>query len=293
MLSFLTGAYVAFGNGSAALLTARLSRQISPIVAAFWGGLFGMIILFAAALISLGKDLLPVILGTQDLYWFILGGLFLAVGNILFYTAVKKNSTGIISSLASAAPIVNILIAVLLSLVAINLLTAVGVFLVFCGVGILVWDHQRTLNTGKPILITTIGILSGCAVALFFGLTSSVIMYAVAGANWIIVMLVIKATSVLIIGLWLLFTQRDQFFPSFKAPWKIMVMLGFFEATVGLALSLGGRSGYPVIVISLSALAPTVAAILAYRFLGEKISPMQITSIIVSMLGVIILGISR
>lgn len=40
MLSFLTGAYIAFANGSAALLTARISRQISPIVAAFleWPG---------------------------------------------------------------------------------------------------------------------------------------------------------------------------------------------------------------------------------------------------------------
>lgn len=206
---------------------------------------------------------------------------------------MRENSTGIISSLASAAPIVAILIAVLLAFESINPLTAVGVFLVFCGVGILVRNYQRTPSDGKPLLITPIGILSGCAVALFFGLTSSIIMYAVAGANWIIVMLVIKATSVLIIGLWLLFTQRDRFLPGCKAPWMIMVMLGFFEATVGLALSLGGRSGYPVIVISLSALAPTVAAILAYRFLGEKISPMQFTSIIVSMIGVVILGVSR
>lgn len=293
MLSFLTGAYVALGNGLAALLSARLSRQISPILAAFWGGLAGLIILFAVAVISLRNDFLPVLFGTQDLYWFVLGGLFLAVGNIVFYTAMERNSAGIISSLASAAPIVNILVAVLFSVVVINLITAVGMFLVFCGLGILVWDHRRTLDAGRPLLITPIGILSGCAVALFWGLTSSVIMYAVVGANWIIVMLLIKATSVLIIGLWLLLTQRDQLWPGFKAPWLIMVLLGFFEATVGLALSLGGRSGHPVIVISLSALAPAVAAVLAYRFLDEKISSMQFASIIVSILGVIILGISR
>jgi drug/metabolite transporter (DMT)-like permease len=288
---FTIGIVCALMIGAADTLSARLARKMSPLVAMFWSGTIGWLVL-AGPVVLVGR--LGSIEGPRsvnDVGLLVLGGLFSSVGHLTFFFGLEKSSAGLVSAIASTYPLVVIVVGVSLALDQLHALSGLGVAFVFAGILLLILEQVIGHDRRHANVASHLAVAYGLPTALCWGLGLGVISYAVPSAHWMIVIFVTRGVAVLFSALWLALTRTQIAFSGSLRTWVWLGVIGLAEVAAYLGVSLGARTGSAIVVAAVLSTSPIVTAVLAYATLHESLTHIQIGALLLAVAGVVTLGL--
>lgn len=268
----------AFAYGTADFLGGFSTRKNSAALTVAWSQMIGLItVLIAAPFI--GKSVVT----PADLLWGMAGGMSGGLGLLFLYRGL---SSGIAAIVSPTAALFGAAIPVIFGLLIGErppLLTWIGVAFSLPAILFLSWE--KGAKTGHIAHSVRHGIISGTFFAGFF-------------------IILVSRTSEQS-GLWPLAAARAVTVPVFmvlaylrgkkvnlaKGTRKVTFLSGFLDMAANVLYLLAGRTGYMIIAVILSSLYPAPTVVLQKVFLKEKLPPLRILGLILSIAAAALIGI--
>lgn len=273
-----------------AIFVAYLNRhyQLPPLVLAFWRDLFAALGMTVGLLLVRRPLLLPPGL-RRHLPFLLLYGLLLASFNATWVTSVTLNGAAVGTVLAYSSPAFTALFGRLLfherldaSKVAAVVLSIAGCVLVARAYDPLVWQVNLlgvSLGLGSGLLFAAYNLMGKASARRGLSAWTSM-AYAFAFAAGFLLLLQRRAT-ILSLG------------PSLPG-WGILFLLGIGPTIGGFGLFTLSLEYLPASVASLLAtVEPPLTAVLAFFFLGEMLTPLQLVGAGVILAGVVLLRVGE
>lgn len=211
------------------------------------------------------------------------GGTFLAVGLVMFYTALATGTMGIVSPIAA----LGVLVPVAVGFVrgdAPTTLTSIGIAVALAGAVGASGPELRGRTGPKPVLLAT-------SAAVCFGMTM-VLLAQGARSDPLMSLWGMRATSVagLTIGI-LLLGPRGPRLAMRSRDMPLVVLAGMGDAAANLLFSLASLRGYISVVSVLASLYPVMTALLARVVLHQRLLPAQLVGITAALGGVALVSL--
>lgn len=276
------------GWGLADFLVAKYAQSIHPARLLFWVQLVGLVVVFVLFLLG-GIPSAQRGVNVTAMAWLATSGLLQGLGYVLFYKGLQKGKAGLVSAISSAYPFVVVLIGVgfageSLEPIAIFAITLIllGIIVASAKLGIL--NHVQLDQH-----LTPLGLLYSLPTMLLWGISLSILSYAVADIGWIEAVLVMRAFMVLAGGIWLAI-ENQGLDPGNIAVLSRAAFIGALDVGAFLSFALGTRVGRATVVAPISAGFPMLTVILARIWLGQRMSPIQYLGVCVVLIGIAILA---
>lgn len=280
------------GWGFADFCAKKTIDKVGDVVTLVWGHIFGCVLFILFLLLQNSWSVNDISLPTGLFVWFglIFFGSLQATVYYFLFKGFEKGQVSLLSpvfaSFAGFAAILSIVI--FDEVVTIGLL--ISLFVIYLGIILLNLDHNalsnRTLAWNKvpgfkevafaTVLAASWTLLWGRFVSGVDWLTYSVLMY------------IFMTLAILMIATW----QKTKLRLSDKSLYKYMFFIGLGEVVAYLSITYGySLTSHISIVALLSGAFSLPLLILAYTFLGERITKMQLLGALTIILGIVILAI--
>ena len=194
---------------------------------------------------------------------------------------------------AVVAPVVASYVVVTVVLVVIflgeRLTTAqvVAASVVFIGVVLTSTDgRQLRVTLGRPVPGVRIGLIA----TVGFGLWSAVFAIATRQYTWIPMILLLRATSFVIVGTFIASRRIDLRVFRSRVAIVLGTIVGVLDTLANAFFARGIESGYASLAATGTGMYPIVPALLGMLALGERLAPNQLVGIVVLVIGLATLG---
>lgn len=265
--------------GTADFFGGKLSKKYPALVVLgaqqFFGFLTGVILVLvsgawqAQALGSQGY-LLPGIIAGFTGY----GGL------ICLYAGLSTGRMGVVSPISSLAAVIPLGYALIYKGDQLSLIISVGVVLATLG-GFLASGPEVSQGVPLKPLLLAIG------AALFFG--TCLIFMSIGSQSSALMTMTTMRSATLLIGLVVLFRYRGSIsFTRQELP--ILIFIGIADFAANLLLGVATTKGLVSLAMVLGSLYPIATALLAYRFLHERLHRIQYVGITAAVVGVALIS---
>jgi drug/metabolite transporter (DMT)-like permease len=267
----------AFSYGCADFLGGYSSRKNPPAAAVAWSQAAGLAaVLIAAPIMGSESVLLP------DLLWGIAAGISGAMGVLFLFTGLSRGMASIVSPLAALSGAV---IPVIFGL-AIGerppLLTWMGIAVALPSILLLSLESNDGGKTERSSLI--LGLTSGFFFGGFFILISQSSetsgMWPLAAARIATVPLFAAATGIMGRSLKLARGTR-----------RVTILSGVLDMAANVFYLLAFRGGYLISAVILTALYPAPTVLLQRAVIGERLSALRISGLVLSIAAAALIGI--
>jgi DME family drug/metabolite transporter len=258
--------------------------HLPPLVLAFWRDLFAAVGLWSGTCL-LSPRLLALPDVRKHLFFFVLYGFILAIFNALWTTSVALNGAAVATVLAYSSPAYTALLGWRLFGEQLNAVKIAAVCLSIIGCALVSGAHSLAAWQVNPLGIG-VGLLAGVAFAAYslFGKASSQ-----RGVEAWTAMLYTFSFA----AFFLLLLQRPEtifWLGSAAAGWGVLILLAVGPTIGGYGLYTVSLTYLPASVANLIAtLEPPMTALLAFIFLGEKMTGTQLAGGGTILLGVLLL----
>jgi drug/metabolite transporter (DMT)-like permease len=264
--------------GSADFEGGRLSKKHAPIAVLGFSQVIGL--LFGVSLVVVSGDWHAQAFGEGG--YFISGicaGFLGYFGLICLYAGLATGSMGVVSPISSLSAVVPLSYA-LLHGDSLSLITSIGVVLAlggaFCASG-------PELSQGLPIrpLLLALGAAFGFGTALTFisiGSQSSALMTMVTMR---------AATFIVTISIALRFRTTGGFS---KSEYPSLIFIGVADFIANLLLGIACNNGSISVAMVLGSMYPIATALLAFKFLKERLHKVQYVGIVFAVIGVALIS---
>ena len=264
--------------GSADFEGGRLSKKHAPIAVLGFSQIIGL--LFGVSLVVVSGDWHAQAFGEGG--YFIPGicaGFLGYFGLICLYAGLATGSMGVVSPISSLSAVIPLSYA-LLHGDSLSLVTSIGVVLAlggaFCASG-------PELSQGLPIrpLLLALGAAFGFGTALTFisiGSQSSALMTMVTMR---------AATFIVTISIALRFRTTGGFS---KSEYPSLIFIGVADFIANLLLGIACNNGSVSVAMVLGSMYPIATALLAFKFLKERLHKVQYVGIVFAVIGVALIS---
>jgi drug/metabolite transporter (DMT)-like permease len=264
--------------GSADFFAGRLSKKHHPFAVLGFSQVFGLLVGILIVVVSgswQGK-----VLGLDGfLVPGVLAGFFGYFGLACLYEGLSTGRMGVVSPISSLSTVIPLAYALITGDV-LSAITAVGVVIaligVFCASG-------PELSQGLPIkpLLLALGAAAGFGLALTFiaiGSQSSALLTMVSMRG---------ATFFVTISLAIKFKTTGNFD---KKAIPLLIFIGAADFVANLLLGIACTKGLVSVAMVFGSLYPIATAVLAYKFLQERLHTVQYVGIVLAVAGVSIIS---
>lgn len=270
--------------GTADYLAGNLSKRYRAIavtgVSQFFGLIFGLTALVIGAVF--GHDLIAPTL-SFDGYFIpgLLAGVSGFIGLLAFYTGLATGRMGVVSPISSLSVLIPLSVAYLDGERA-NLKQVIGITIALLGAFLASGPEIKGGLPVKPIVY---------AVIAAFGFGGALTFIAIgARVDSLHTMTSMRVASVLIV---ILIAIRFRSLGGFtKATVPILIFIGIADFLANLLLGIATTKGLVSIALVLGSLFPIVTALLAFKFLHERLHRVQYLGIFFAILGVIQISVA-
>jgi drug/metabolite transporter (DMT)-like permease len=270
--------------GTADYLAGNLSKRYRAIavtgVSQFFGLIFGLTALVIGAVF--GHDLIAPTL-SFDGYFIpgLLAGVSGFIGLLAFYTGLATGRMGVVSPISSLSVLIPLSVAYLDGERA-NLKQVIGITIALLGAFLASGPEIKGGLPIKPIVY---------AVIAAFGFGGALTFIAIgARVDSLHTMTSMRVASVLIV---ILIAIRFRSLGGFtKATVPILIFIGIADFLANLLLGIATTKGLVSIALVLGSLFPIVTALLAFKFLHERLHRVQYLGIFFAILGVIQISVA-
>ncbi|MHB8072547.1 DMT family transporter [Desulfosporosinus fructosivorans] len=265
------------------VVVARLiSGDIPPVALAVLRGLFGLIVLFPLARRSLRENPAP---SRQDLYRFaLMGFLGITVAYITFLWSIQYSSATNVSIIFATTPAITIILLALIWGVIPSKLRVFGIVLSFSGLLIVIAQGSFTrllsLNLNPSDLVMLINVLS----VSFFTILGQGVMAKFSPIVTSVYSLFFGTVFLAPYGVWEMFHKSWHFTSTSMF---VLLYMGCVVTGIAVLLNFEGirRLGSGKAAI-FGNLAPVFSILLAYIFLGERLSSYHWVGFIFVLVGI-------
>ena len=159
--------------------------------------------------------------------------------------------------------------------------------IVFCGVVATSTDGRELRATwGRPVPGVRVGLIA----TLGFGVWGALFAIATRAYSWDVMILLLRATSFVIIGAYVLVRGIDlRVFRDRRAA-ALATTVGILDTLANVLFGLGVQTGFASIAATGTGMYPVVPAILGVVALRERLAPNQYAGIGILVLGLLALG---
>ena len=274
MIAVLGGIGAACCWAGALLTASRATKLIAPPSVLAWVMLTGLVVV--APIAAAGG--IPDGLGASELGWLLVAGGANIAGLLFSYGALRVGKVSIVGPISSTEGA----IAALLAIAAGETIGAgVGVTLCIVAAGVVLAAIQPGGAAGDPLRATLLA--CGAAVCFGVGLYSTARVSEALPIVWAV--LPARVLGVVAVALPLIVSQRIRIT---RAALPLVVASGLFEIGGFTSFALGSRHGIAVAAVLASQFA-AVAAVAAYVLFHERLTRLQLTGVVVIVLGVAVL----
>lgn len=265
--------------GTADFFGGKLSKKYPALVVLgaqqFFGFLTGVFLVIVtsawhAQALGSGGYLVPGIIAGFTGY----GGL------ICLYAGLSTGRMGVVSPISSLAAVVPLGYALIYKGDQLSLIISIGVVFATLG-GFLASGPEVSQGVPLKPLLLAIG------AALFFG--TCLIFMAIGSESSALMTMTTMRTSTLIIGLVVLFRFRNAIRFT-RTEFPVLIFIGIADFAANLLLGVATTKGLISLAMVLGSLYPIATALLAYRFLHERLHRVQYIGIIFAVLGVALIS---
>ena len=278
MVSVVLGLLTASFFASTSLISSRSVKVIGSASSLAWTMAVGLVITVPFVVVS-G---VPANLG-PSLPWMALAGLGNVLGILLAGFALRVGKVGVVAPILATGGAISALISALLGesiapIVAFFLLVIVGGVVLSA-----IAPDPAPLEDERPVYAVVVTVLA--AVCIGVGLFSTGNLSGDLPLSW--VLLPPRLVGVLVLFLPLLVVRRLQITRS--TVWMVVAM-GFTEVIGYVCFAIGAQYQIAVMSVFASQFAP-IAAVAAYFLFRERLGRLQITGVVVIVLGVTALSL--
>ena len=262
---------MAWGVGT--FFSARSSRMIGAWSVVAWVMLFGLV----ANLVVIAVGPQPGSLGAADLAWMLVSGLGNAVGLLLEYTALRRGKVGLVTPVTSTEGAIAAVLAVVageaLGLASAGILAVVALGIVLAGVA----PEEPTLEQRKSGAFW-LAVLA--ALSFGVGLYATGHLSASLPVGW--TALPPRLVGVAIVTLPLALSRRLKLS---RSALPLVAFTGVAEVLGFVCFAFGARHSVAVAAVLGSQFA-AVASVVAYFFLRERLTRLQLAGVVLILAGV-------
>jgi drug/metabolite transporter (DMT)-like permease len=158
---------------------------------------------------------------------------------------------------------------------------------VFVGVVLTSTDaRELRVTLGRPVPGVRIGLIA----TLGFGFWSAVFAIATRQYSWIPMILLLRATSFVVVGTFIASRRIDLRVFRSRIALALGTIVGVLDTLANALFARGIETGYASLAATGTGMYPIVPALLGMLALGERLAPNQIVGIIVLVIGLATLG---
>ena len=209
-----------------------------------------------------------------------LAGLAGYAGLISLYAALSTGRMGVVSPISSLGALIPLAYAIVIKGDQLSLIISIGVAAALIG-GFLASGPE--VSQGLPLK----PVLLALSAAIFFGL--ALVFMAIGSQSSALMTMTMMRTTTLIIGLGI-FVRYRHIGGLGKAELPILIFIGVADFAANLLLGVATTKGLVSLAMVLGSLYPIATALLAYKFLHERLHKVQYVGIALAVLGVAIIS---
>ena len=273
MIALLGGLGAALAWGVGTFFSARSSRMIGAWSVVAWVMLFGLIA--NLAVIAVGPR--PGSLGAADIAWMLVSGLGNAVGLLLEYTALRRGKVGIVTPVTSTEGAIAAVLAVAtgeaLGLASGGSLAVVALGVVLAGVA----PEEPTLEQRKSGAFWLAGL---AALSFGVGIFATGHLSSSLPVGWAV--LPPRLVGVVIVTIPLALSRRLRIT---RSALPLVAFTGIAEVLGFVCFAVGARQSVAIAAVLGSQFA-VVAGVVAYVFLNERLTRLQLAGVALIVAGV-------
>ena len=209
-----------------------------------------------------------------------LAGLAGYAGLISLYAGLSTGRMGVVSPISSLGALIPLAYAIVIKGDQLSIIVSVGVAAALVG-GFLASGPE--LSQGLPLK----PVLLALSAALFFGL--ALVFMAIGSQSSALMTMTMMRTTTLIIGLGI-FARHRHIGGLGKPELPILIFIGVADFAANLLLGVATTKGLVSLAMVLGSLYPIATALLAFKFLHERLHKVQYVGIALAVLGVSIIS---
>jgi uncharacterized membrane protein len=209
-----------------------------------------------------------------------LAGLAGYAGLISLYAALSTGRMGVVSPISSLGALIPLAYAIVIKGDQLSLIVSVGVAAALIG-GFLASGPE--VSQGLPLKPVVLAL----SAAIFFGL--ALVFMAIGSQSSALMTMTMMRTTTLIIGL-AIFARYRHIGGLGKPELPILIFIGVADFAANLLLGVATTKGLVSLAMVLGSLYPIATALLAYKFLHERLHKVQYVGIALAVFGVAIIS---
>jgi drug/metabolite transporter (DMT)-like permease len=265
--------------GSADYHAGRLSKRFPAIAVLATSQAIGF--LTGVTLVIVSKSWNAQALGSDGyLLAGALAGLCGYAGLISLYAALSTGRMGVVSPISSLGALIPLAYAIFINGDQLSTIVTIGVIAALLG-GFLASGPE--VSQGLPLK----PILLALSAAIFFGL--ALVFMAIGSQSSALMTMTTMRTTTLIIGI-AIFIRFRHIGGLGKSELPILIFIGVADFAANLLLGVATTKGLVSLAMVLGSLYPIATALLAYKFLHERLHKVQYVGIIFAVIGVALIS---
>ncbi|CAN2206409.1 RhaT Permeases of the drug/metabolite transporter (DMT) superfamily [Candidatus Nanopelagicaceae bacterium] len=209
-----------------------------------------------------------------------LAGLAGYAGLISLYAALSTGRMGVVSPISSLGALIPLAYAIVIKGDQLSTIVSVGVAAALIG-GFLASGPE--VSQGLPLK----PVLLALSAAIFFGL--ALVFMAIGSQSSALMTMTMMRTTTLVIGLGI-FARYRHIGGLGKPELPILIFIGVADFAANLLLGVATTKGLVSLAMVLGSLYPIATALLAYKFLHERLHKVQYVGIALAVVGVSIIS---
>ena len=209
-----------------------------------------------------------------------LAGLAGYAGLISLYGALSTGRMGVVSPISSLGALIPLAYAIVIKGDQLSMIVSVGVAAALIG-GFLASGPE--VSQGLPLK----PVLLALSAAIFFGL--ALVFMAIGSQSSALMTMTMMRTTTLVIGLGI-FARYRHIGGLGKPELPILIFIGVADFAANLLLGVATTKGLVSLAMVLGSLYPIATALLAYKFLHERLHKVQYVGIALAVVGVSIIS---
>lgn len=287
LIAVAAGLTSMIGWGAADFFAKKTIDKIGDVTTLFWAQLLGLIPLFALFLYH------PVFPHLQrfDPIFIILFGIVSALSYLPLYNGFGKGKVSLLSPIFASYSVFVVVLAAIFLHAGVSFHQKIAIGLVFAGILIISIDPQEIRKILRNKGGRTNGVPEVLTATIVYSMWLVFFDKFINGKEWLFYLLMIRAVAVATLLAYTEATKKD-IIVRHKGMYKYLAAIGLFDVTAFGALTYGfSHTTYVGVVTVLSATFSLPTILLAYLFLKERITKLQIAGAGIIISGVILISI--
>ncbi len=285
-MSLFFALFTLIGWGVGDIFVALASRKLGAKLSYFWGNILAFL---------LSSLYIPFAGKISDWRMFMLAGalnIIHVLGNISYFRGLEVGNATIVGTLSSAYSLVAIIISLLFFGESLTLSQGIPIVFILTGSILVSLNLEKLATLDKDKILTDKGIVYAFGSMIFWGIYFALVRIPAEKIGWFW-----AGYPLYLLTFTLPFIMKEVRTNTFRvfSSAKILItvlLMTLFITTADFSYNLGILKGFTSIVAPVAGAYPVVFVALARFVFKERLSKTQSAGIILSLLGIVLLGIS-